>query len=122
MVKTMITQKDIKALTFHRTRFGRIATWIVFILPIFCFIMGALNLHVAARIGRYSGHDLGSLFHSWFKGVEVDKQYTGLYLKAMDRLTTALLGFGTGFILSIVAFGLHKIDKDVCPNILDIEA
>ena len=73
MVKTMITQKDIRALTFHRTRFGRIATWIVFIFPIFCFIMGALNLHVAAKIGRYSGHDLGSLFHSWFKGVEVDK-------------------------------------------------
>ena len=107
----MITEKDIKALRRHQSRSGRIASWAVVIAPVFLVVMGVLNLHLASKIGSIAGVDLVQLFQSWIAGVNVNTQYSGLYLKAMERLTTALLHFCFAIILFIFAYGYHSRRK-----------
>jgi len=107
----MITDKDIQVLRRHESRSGRIANSAVVIAPVFSVVMGALNLHLASRIGSIAGVDLVQLFQSWIEGVDVNSQYSGLYLKAMGRLTTAVLQFGFAIILAIIAYGYHTRRK-----------
>ncbi|MGA1871380.1 MAG: hypothetical protein ACMUJM_22855 [bacterium] len=111
MVKNMITKKDIRALSAHKTRLGKISGWVIIILPFFFLIIGVLNLRLAAKIGGYSGYDLKTLSYNWYKGIEVNKQYSGIYLKAMDRFSIAVFDFGTALILSIVVLTLHKTKR-----------
>jgi fumarate reductase subunit D len=107
----MITENDIKALRLHETRSGKIVNVAVIVAPIFLVIMGVLNLGLASRIGGNVGVELYQLFQSWIEGVDVTKQYHGMYVKAMERLTTALLQFGLAFVLSIVAYCYHRKKK-----------
>ena len=104
----MITDSDIKALRHYTTRSGKIANWMIVIAPIFLFVVGILNLYLAFKIGSNEGYSLWTLFQSWIEGINVNKQYSGLYLKAMERLGTALLQFGFSLILSIMVYGYHK--------------
>ena len=107
----MITEKDIKTLRRHQGRSGRIASWAIVIALVFLVVMGLLNLHLASRIGSIAGVDLAQLFQSWLTGVEVNSQYSGLYVKAMARLTTALLHFVFAIILFILAHAYHSRRK-----------
>jgi len=104
----MITKSDIKALKRHETRSGKIVNWISVITPIFLFVIGILNLHLASKIGINEGHSLWVLLQSWNEGISFNQQYSGVYLKAMERLETAFLDFGLSLILSIMAYGYHK--------------
>ena len=107
----MITENDIKALTRHETRLGKIANWAVVVAPICLVLASILNLHLASRIGSNVGFDLIQLFQSWIEGIDLNKQYSGIVLKSMERLTTALLQIGFAVVLSILAYAYHKRRK-----------
>ncbi len=102
MLKMMITEKDIKSLRFHETRWGKITNWTFIIAPVFLVVMGVLDLYIASKIGSIDGLEFIQLFQSWIKGVDIDGQYSGIYLKAMEAITDAMhfLGFAI-FILGI---------------------
>jgi hypothetical protein len=107
----MITEKDIKTLTQYQTPSGKIAYWLLMIAPIFVLVAAIINLHNASRIASYEGYNLMHLFKGWINGIDVKATYSGLYLKAMERLTTALMEIGYSLILSIFAYGYHKRKK-----------
>ena len=107
----MINQKDIKALKQHETLYGKIANWIFIGAPILFFVIGILNLKLASVIGSKNGYDLNMLFHDWIQGVDVNKQYSGIYLKAMERLTTALLQFGGALIFTVAVYANQILIK-----------
>ena len=104
----MITKNDVRALRLHESRSGKIVNMVIIVAPIFLAIMGILNISLAARIGSDLEVELYQLFNSWIDGVDVSKQYNGMYIPAMGRLSTALLQFGLAFFLSIVAYGHHR--------------
>jgi len=104
----MITENDIKELRLHKTRSGKICNWIFIIFPIFLSLIGFLNLYIASRIGNKIGYNFLTLFQSWLKGVDMRSQYSGIYIKAMERLSTSLLQFGVAFIVLIFAYGYQK--------------
>jgi hypothetical protein len=114
----MINQKDIKALKQYETLHGKIANWIFICAPILFFVVGILNLKLASIIGNKNGYTLNILFHDWIQGVDVNKQYSGIYLKAMERLTTALLQFGGAIILTAALY-TNQILKKRNKRILD---
>ena len=107
----MITEKDIKTLKYHETRSGKITSIALIALPILLIIVGVLNLYIASRYGSNVKVDLFQLIQNWFEGIDVTKQYTGMYLKAMERLETAFLDFGLALILAPLSYGFHKIRK-----------
>ncbi len=73
--------------------------------------MCLLNLKLASDIGNKDGYNLSQLFQSWVQGVNVSKQYSGIYLKALERLTTALLQFGVAIILFVAVYTYQAIRK-----------
>ena len=107
----MITEEDIRALKVHETRTGIIAHWALVIVPLFFLVTGVLNLWLALKTGGCAGLDLIHLFQNWGKGIEVGIQYPEPYLRAMQRLTTALLLIGGAIPLFILAYGNNKRRK-----------
>jgi hypothetical protein len=107
----MITEKDLKTLSSYQTRSGKITSWAIVIAPIFFLIVAFFNLYAASKIGSYEGFNLTQLFKSWIEGIDVRVQYSGIYLKAMERLTTALLQIGFALILSLFAYSYNKRKK-----------
>ena len=97
----MITQKDIKILKLHETRMGKISHWMLILAPVFFLAMCLLNLKTASEIGNKIGYNLMNLLQSWIHGIDVNKQYSGIYLLSMERLSTALLQFGTALVMSV---------------------
>ena len=104
----MITESDIKTLKRHETRMGTIAYWMLIIAPIFLVVVGSLNLWLASKIGSSNGYNLDFLFQSWIEGINVNQQYSGLNLKAMERLETALFQFGLAIIFIFATYGYHR--------------
>ena len=120
----MITEKDIKALSLYHTRSGKIANWAILVAPIFFLIVAFLNLYAASKIGSYEGFNLIQLFISWIEGIDIKAQYSGMYLKAMERLTTGLLQIGFALIFSIFAYFYHnrkKLDERILESLKNSE-
>ena len=107
----MITEKDIRDLKIHETRMGIIAHWAIVIAPLFLIIMGVLNLWLASRIAGNAGLDLVHLFQKWAEGMEAGIKYSETYLRAMERLTNALLQIGCALPLFIFAYSFMKRRK-----------
>ena len=98
----MITEKDIKGLKFLNTKFAKVFFYILLFFPIFSLIIGGLNLYLASMFGENAGFSIGNLFKSWIEGIDIHKQYSGLYIKALERLQASL----SNFIFSIFLFCL----------------
>ena len=103
----MITEKDIKMLKRHETRMGKIAYWMIIIGPIFLVVIGCLNLWLAFKIASSRGCNLSCLFQCFIENINVNQQYSGFYLKVMERLSIALLYFVLAFILFIQCYGYY---------------
>ena len=99
----MIEKKYIKALTMFEGIKGIVIYYIMVFAPIFLLIMTILNFYLASKIGMKEGYDLISLFKSWEAGIEASKQYSGIYLMAIERLEMAILLFGVTLIWGIAA-------------------
>jgi len=104
----MISPHDIKALKRHETRSARIAYWVLMFAPFFLIVMGCLNLWQASIIGNKKGYDIPLLVQRWIEGVNSNQLYSGLYLKAIERLETALHQFALATIFFILFYGYHQ--------------
>jgi hypothetical protein len=106
----MITEKDIKILKRYETRMGKIAHWIVISAAPFFALVGCFNLWLASRIGNIGGYSLGDLFQGFIEGINLNNQYSGLYLKAMERLSTGLfeIGGASVFLIMIYSYNMRR--------------
>lgn len=104
----MITEKDIKILNIYNTPVGKITDWVVILTPLFMTVFGLFNLFLGTRIGDNAGYDAISLLHAWIKSVDLNTQYSGLFIAAMERLTTAFLQIGFAVMTSILAYVYYK--------------
>ncbi|MCJ7774216.1 MAG: hypothetical protein MUP22_13920 [Desulfobacterales bacterium] len=104
----MITEKDIKVLKIYETPLGKITDWVVILTPLFLTLFGLFNLLLGSKIGDNVGYDFISLLQSRIKGVDINSQYSGLFLAAMERLTTAFIQISFAFMTSILAYAYYK--------------
>ena len=114
----MITEKDIKMLKRHESRMGKVALWIIMLpIPIF-FVCGCFNLWLAVQICNIQGYNIYELFHRFFEGIDINTKYSGIYLKAMERLITGLSELWLAGIVSIVVYG-SKLRRNMEMRILE---
>lgn len=98
-----ITEKDIKALRMNSSKRWRIFRLIVFFfLTALMVVAGVINLHYCSRFSDLAGVSMRSVIQDWFAGVDTSAQYSGLYLKAIDRWTTAILQFSAAGIFVLM--------------------
>ena len=103
----MITEKDIKMLKRYETRMGKLAHWILIFTTPLLFVGGCFNLWLAFRIGNIQGYNLGHLFQSFIEGLNLNKQYSGAYLKAMERLVTGLSELWAAIIFAVILYSYN---------------
>jgi len=104
----MITEKDVKVLKIYERPLGKITNWMVLLTPIFLILFSLFNLLQAVRIGSAAGYDFIILLQIWIKGVDVNSQYSGLFISAIHRLETAILSLSFAMMASILAYAYYK--------------
>ena len=77
-------------------------------VPIFLLIMGILNLYAASKIGMLEGYDIAVLFKRWLAGINAAEEYSTIYLKATQRLETAILLFGGTLLAGIAVVSFRR--------------
>lgn len=101
----MLDERDRRWLERSAGRDGAVREGVVVAVAILLVILGALNLALAAKLGSLQGYSLADLLNGWFTGVQADRQYSGEYFLALDRLTMSVLWWGTGLAAGILAAG-----------------
>jgi hypothetical protein len=88
----MITESDIKALRTAASKLYRVT-----LLTVGSFIMVVMlvcavgNFLLCARFAEGDGSSMRDIWNIFFHGIDVSKQYSGTFLKALDRFSSALL-------------------------------
>ncbi len=110
-----LTDKDKKSLQAFEGKKGKLSYAIIIFVPIFFAIMSLTNFYLAHRIGMHEGHNLLSLFTDWIKGIDINSSYSfsGVYLKAQERFSTALLQLAAAITAGLFAI-VHL--KDITRN------
>ena len=95
----------------HETVLGKIPYWLAITSPALPASIGILDLRRAAAFGSRAGLSLVQVYHACNNNFDIGWSYSGVYLKAIGNLEVAMLGFGSAFILSILAWGHHRTKK-----------
>lgn len=105
----MLNEKDRKALSWSLGKYGRVVEFAVILVPLFLVVSGFVNLYFASRIGSLEGYGLAELLKDWATGVDTKAQYSGVYVKAIGRITLAFFSFGFALVLALQVYAYHTI-------------
>ncbi|MCX6991866.1 MAG: hypothetical protein NT011_01860 [Kiritimatiellaeota bacterium] len=87
-----ITEKDLRVLRKRTSKGTRIAVMIAFpVVIVFNVVAGIINFHLSARFASFVDLTFPQVIQKWFEGTSVTEQYTGIFLKAIERWTTGLI-------------------------------
>jgi hypothetical protein len=80
----------------------RIFVW--FGIPLFSVLLlavGIANLHLSSRFAHMAGLTMRELFDRSLAGITLSEQYSGTFLRAVERLQTGLMEivFSVGFFI-----------------------
>ncbi len=103
----MLNEKDRKALSSSLGKYGRMVEIVLILVPLFLVVSGFVNLYFASRFGSLDGHALSELLKDWATGVDAKAQYSGVYVKAIRRITLAFFSFGFSLVLAIQVYAYH---------------
>jgi hypothetical protein len=110
-----LTDKEIKSLQAFEGKIGKLRYALILFVPIFFAVMCVTNLYWANRIGMHEGHSLSNLFNDWIRGIDINHfySYSGLYLKAQERFSTAVLQLVAALIAGLyVAIQIKDIRRN----------
>ena len=81
--------------------------------------MGILNLYTASKWGNIANLDNIDLVKMWFSGIDINSNYSGAFLKSLERLETAIMQLGFALVFGIVAYNA-KIQRTAYSKIIEI--
>lgn len=100
----MVTQRDIRVLSRHRTRLGKAIEWLVTLAPIVMIVLANLNLHLASQLADDSGRTFGELIGIWLHGVENGARYRGTFVMAIELFRIAVIEALAALVLAGMAY------------------
>ncbi len=104
----MVEARDLKYLIRSQTRGAKIGAWILAAVACVLSVGGILNIGLAARLAAIQGIGFEELFSRWLQGVQLDAQYSGLFLFALNRLQMGMLGFVYGLGIAVIFCAYNK--------------
>jgi len=105
---SMLEASDLRYLKRSQSRSAKIGGWVLAVVACVLTVGAILNIRLAARLAAMQGIGFQELLYQWFQGVQVDAQYSGLFLFAMNRLQMGVLGLAYGILLAILFCGYSK--------------
>lgn len=104
----MLEASDLRYLKRSQSRSAKIGGWVLAVVACVLTVGAILNIRLAARLAAMQGIGFQELLYQWFQGVQVDAQYSGLFLFAMNRLQMGVLGLAYGILLAILFCAYSK--------------
>jgi hypothetical protein len=100
----MVTASDIEHLKRSQTRSASIGSWLLPLVGCVLIVGGVLNIHLGSKLAAMEGVGFGELFSQWFQGVDIDAQYSGVFLMAVTRFQMGITGFVYGVLIAMVSY------------------
>jgi len=104
---TTITEDDIKALRKSQSKAVRLTALIMIpLLVVFLIVAGGVNLYFCSRFSDMAGMSMAEVVRGWLAGIDISKEYSGTYLRALERWETSIIQFamaGFGGVMFVVA-------------------
>ena len=100
----MLTANDIKHLKRSQTRSAKIGMWLLPVVTCVLIVGGVVNIHLGSKLAATQGVGFGELFCQWFQGIQIDAQYSGVFLMAVNRFQMGITGFVYGVLIAVVTY------------------
>ena len=104
----MLTASDIKHLRRSQTRSAKIGIWLLPVVTCVLIVGGVLNIHLGSKLAAMQGVGFGELFCQWFQGIQIDVQYSGVFLMAVTRFQMGITGFVYGVLVAVVTYAYTR--------------
>ena len=104
----MLTASDIKYLKRSQTRSAKIGIWLLPVVTCVLIVGGVLNIHLGSKLAAMQGVGFGELFCQWFQGIQIDAQYSGVFLMAVTRFQMGITGFVYGVLVAVVTYAYTR--------------
>lgn len=104
-----MTTKDLKSLQSSRLKTVRyFAPGFMACVSAFNLVIGIVNLRFSAVIAGFENSTLRDIWDGWIRGIDINATYSGVYLKALERMNLALVQFGFALCFLFGAYCLVK--------------
>jgi hypothetical protein len=100
----MLTANDIKHLKRSQTKGGKIGIWALPVIACVLIVGGVLNIHLGSKLAAMQSVGFGELLRQWFQGIQIDAQYSGVFLMAVTRFQLGITGFVYGVLVAVVSY------------------
>lgn len=70
---------------------------------VFLVVFGTVNVGLAVWVGHLGGYQAAQLAQAWVADIQVHQQYSGFYVKALERLNLGVLQLGVALFFAIKA-------------------
>lgn len=104
----MLTANDIRHLKRSQTRNAKIGIWLLPVVTCVLLVGGVLNIHFGSKLAAMQGVGFRELFRQWFEGIQIDAQYSGVFLMAVTRFQMGITGFVYGVLVAVVSYAYTR--------------
>jgi Na+/proline symporter len=98
----MLEVNDLRYLKRSQSRSVKIGAWVLAVVACVFTVGAILNIRLASRLAAMQATGFQELLYQWFQGVQIDAQYSGLFLFALNRLQMGIFGLVYGIIMAIL--------------------
>jgi len=86
-------------------RSGASYAWLAYpLFAAFLTVMGILHLFMAASWAGLVNLNFSQALQGWLKGIDFERQYSGIYLKAMEQFDVASMMLGVAIFMLTLSF------------------
>lgn len=100
----MLTASDMRHLKRSQTSTARMGTWLLPVMTCILIVGGVLNIHLGSKLAAMQGVASGALLGQWFQGIQIDGQYSGIFLMAVTRFQIGITGFVYGVLVGVFSY------------------
>jgi hypothetical protein len=100
----MLTAGDIKHLKRSQTRSAKIGIWLLPVVACVLIVGGVLNIHLGSKLAAMQGMGFGELLCQWFQGIQIDAQYSGVFLMGVTRFQMGITGLVYGVLVAVFSY------------------
>ncbi len=104
-----MTPRDLKSLQSSRLKsFRYFAPTFLACVSAFNLVVGIINLRFSAVIAGFENATLRDIWDGWIRGIDINATYSGVYLKALERMNLGLVNLGFALCFLFLSYGFMK--------------
>ena len=104
----MLTENDRKQLEFLISKRRIFSEKMLLGVIFFTLFMGAVNIWLSAQIAGFEGYSFNAFMERYAAGISSHEQYSGIFIKAVERFTVGIGCFGLVVVQAVNWWGMKR--------------